>query len=33
MKSIEELDLSDNFIISMPEEIRELSNVKRVRNH
>lgn len=30
--SIEELDLSDNFITHIPEQIRHLSNLKRVRN-
>jgi hypothetical protein len=31
MKSIEELDLSDNFITLIPEQIRHLSMIKRVR--
>lgn len=30
MKSIEELDISDNFITEIPEEIRELTNIKRL---
>jgi len=30
MKSIEELDISDNFIILIPEQIRHLSMLKRV---
>jgi hypothetical protein len=30
MKSIEELDLSDNFIILVPEQIRQLPALKRV---
>ena len=30
LKSLEELDISDNFITDMPEEIRELTNIKRV---
>jgi hypothetical protein len=30
MKSIEELDLSDNFITLIPEQIRHLSMLKRV---
>lgn len=31
MKSIEELDLSDNFITSIPAQIREMPMIKRVR--
>jgi len=31
MKSIEELDLSDNFITLIPEQIRYLPMLKRVR--
>ena len=31
MKSIEELDVSDNFITIVPEQIRSMSMLKRVR--
>ena len=31
MKSIEELDLSDNFITLIPEQIRHMPAIKRVR--
>lgn len=30
LKSVEELDLSDNFITLIPEQIRQLSALKRV---